>query len=287
MKCLSRDNSESVKAFSAEVSSLGRLKHRHLVGLKGWCKKEKDTIFVVYDYMENGSLDKRVFECDDSKMLSCEERIRILKQVASGVSYLHHGWESKVLHRDIKASNVLLDEQMNARLGDFGLAWIRNRDNGNDPTRVVGTVGYLAPEVVKNGKVSTQTDVFSYGVLILEVICGRRPIEEGKPFLVDWLLELLRRGELVSGVDPRFRANSEIDEERVEQMIRVGLLCAHPDASVRPTMRQVVKFFEEKTEIDEPEDEDEFMHILKKMKDKEILCSSASISWSHSFGVGR
>ncbi|GER36461.1 lectin protein kinase [Striga asiatica] len=288
IKCLSRENSESVKAFSAEVSSLGRLKHRNLVGLRGWCKKEKDTLFVVYDYMEHGSLDKRVFECDDSTMLSCEERMRILKEIASGVSYLHHGWESKVLHRDIKASNVLLDEQMNARLGDFGLAWIHNRDNENDidPTRVVGTIGYLAPEVVKTGKVSTKTDVFSYGVLILEVICGRRPIEEGKPFLVDWLLELLRRGELISGVDPRFWANGEIDEEKVERMIQLGLLCAHPDASVRPTMRQVVKFFEEKTEIDEPED-DEGRCILEKMKDKEIFCSLASISWSHSFGVGR
>ncbi|CAA0817916.1 L-type lectin-domain containing receptor kinase VII.1 [Striga hermonthica] len=280
----------SCETFLAEISSVGRLKHRNIVRLRGWCKKEKGGgLFVLYDYMENGSLDKRVFECHDGKILSFEERIRILKQIASGISYLHHEWESEVLHRDIKASNVLLDKQMNARLGDFGLALIHNHDKvGDDPTRVVGTIGYLAPEVVRSGKVSTLTDVFSYGVLILEVICGRRPIEEGKPLLVNWLLELLRRGELISGVDPRLRANKgEIDEEKAEQMLQLGLLCAHPDSSVRPTMRQVVKFFAEEAEIDEPDEDDEGRCILEKMKDKEILCSSVSISWSHSFGVGR
>ncbi|KAL6574000.1 hypothetical protein OROHE_001542 [Orobanche hederae] len=288
VKCISRESSEGIRAFSAEISSLGRLKHRNLVGLIGWCKKEKGRLVLVYDYMENGSLDKRVFGCDERNVLSCEDRIRILKQVASGVLYLHYGWESKVLHRDIKASNVLLDREMNARLGDFGLAHIDDQDKVDGPTHVVGTVGYLAPEVIKSGRASTQTDVFSYGVLILEVICGRRPIEQGKSVLVEWLWELTRKGELLNGVDPRLRANGDYDEEKVEKMLHLGLLCAHPEPSVRPTMRQVVKSFEEKKiEVDEPEGEGDFVNIIDNKKDKDNMCSLVSISWSNSILEGR
>ncbi|KAK2370585.1 non-specific serine/threonine protein kinase [Trifolium repens] len=113
---------EGMREFLAEVSSLGRLKHKNLVGLIGWCKKDKGNLILVYDFMNNGSLDKWIFECEEGKMLTREERIQVLKNVAEGILYLHEDWEVKVLHRDIKASNVLLDKDMNARLGDFGLA---------------------------------------------------------------------------------------------------------------------------------------------------------------------
>lgn len=278
----SHESSEGIRAFLAEISSLGRLKHRNLVGLRGWCKKEKGSLIVVYEYMENGSLDSRVFDCDESKKLSYQERISILKQVASGLLYLHHGWEAKVLHRDIKASNVLLDKEMNARLGDFGLARMHDHDKMAGTTRVVGTVGYLAPEVVTNGRASTQTDVFGYGVLVLEVMTGRRPIEEGKPPLVDWVWQLMRRGELLSAVDEGL----DVDVEEAERMLHVGLLCAHPEAKVRPSMRQVVKFFEGRSEVNEGEGEDMEIHLLEKMKSDEFwsmypqIFNSGSTSWS-------
>ncbi|KAL0321245.1 UNVERIFIED_CONTAM: L-type lectin-domain containing receptor kinase VII.1 [Sesamum radiatum] len=305
VKRISHENSEGTREFLAEISSLGRVKHRNLVGLRGWCKKEKGSLILVYDYMENGSLDKRVFKCDESKVLSCEDRIRILKQVASGVLYLHDGWEAKVLHRDIKASNVLLDKEMNARLGDFGLARIHDHDKVAGTTRVVGTVGYLAPEIVRNGRASTQTDVFGYGVLVLEVMCGRRPIEEGQPPLVDWVWQRLRRGELLSVVDARLRARGAIDEEEVDRVLQLGLLCAHPDPNARPTMRQVVKLFEGKNEA---EGEEMDTYLLEKMKNKELLSmhyqnlgtahpafseirqgvsSSMSLSWSNTIVEGR
>ncbi|KAK4421224.1 L-type lectin-domain containing receptor kinase VII.1 [Sesamum alatum] len=308
VKRISHENSEGTREFLAEISSLGRVKHRNLVGLRGWCKKEKGSLILVYDYMENGSLDRRVFKCDESKALSCEDRIRILKQVASGVLYLHDGWEAKVLHRDIKASNVLLDKEMNARLGDFGLARIHDHDNVAGTTRVVGTVGYLAPEIVRNGRASTRTDVFGYGVLVLEVMCGRRPIEEGQPPLVDWAWQRFRLGELLSVVDARLRARGEIEVEEVERVLQLGLLCAHPDPNARPTMRQVVKLFEDKNE---PEGEEMDTYLLERMKNTQVLSmhyqnvgtgfglhptfseirhglsSSMSLSWSNTIVEGR
>ncbi|CDO99535.1 unnamed protein product [Coffea canephora] len=307
VKRISHQNSEGMREFISEISSLGRLKHRNLVGLRGWCKKEKGSFILVYDYMENGSLDKRIFGCDESKMLNCEDRLRIVKDVASALSYLHEGWEAKVLHRDIKASNVLLDKDMNARLGDFGLARLHDHGQVAATTMVVGTVGYMAPELVKNGRASTQTDVFGFGVLILEVICGRQPIEEGKPPLVDWAWELMRRGELLNATDERLRLEGKCDEEEVEKMMHLGLLCAHPDPSVRPTMRQVVKFFEGKTDADESDGEDMDVHLLQRMKSRDIwpncsisigshptfdeirvdLSSSMSLSWSKSMVEGR
>ncbi|XP_050287012.1 L-type lectin-domain containing receptor kinase VII.1-like [Quercus robur] len=304
VKCISHEN-DGMREFLAEISSLGRLKHRSLVGLRGWCKREKGSFMLVYDYMENGSLDKWVFECDDSKMLSCEDRIRILKDVASAVLYLHEGWEAKVLHRDIKASNVLLDKDMNGRLGDFGLA--RMHDHGQVPntTRVVGTVGYLAPEVIRSGRASAQTDVFGFGVLILEVMCGRRPIEEGRPPLEEWAWQFMVKGQLLNALDERLRARGGFDEEEVEKVLHLGLLCAYPDPSARPSMRQVVKVLEGKIELDESESEDIDIYLLQKMKSRDMLqnygsslhptfedirqtqSSFMSLSWSKSMVEGR
>ncbi|XP_022715871.1 L-type lectin-domain containing receptor kinase VII.1-like isoform X1 [Durio zibethinus] len=309
VKRVSHEN-DGMREFLAEISSLGRLKHRSLVGLKGWCKKEKGTFMLIYDYMENGSLDKRVYyDCDESKMLSYEDRIRILKDVASALLYLHEGWEAKVLHRDIKASNVLLDKDMNGRLGDFGLARMHGHSQVASTTRVVGTVGYLAPEVVRSGRASTKTDVFGFGVLILEVMCGRRPIEEGKPPLVDWVWQLMVQGELLAAVDARLRASGGFDEEEVEKVLHLGLLCSYPHPDSRPTIRQVVKVLEGKNEPFESETEDMEAYLLAKVKSRDMWAnyaqnfgnashptfddirqshySSMSLSWTNTIVEGR
>lgn len=303
------ENGNGLRAFLAETSSLGRLKHRNLVALRGWCKAgEKGRFMLVYDYMENGSLDKRVFECDDeSKLLSFRDRIRILKDVAAGIFYLHEGWEAKVLHRDIKASNVLLDKDMNGRLGDFGLARMHEHGTVAGTTRVVGTVGYLAPEVVRTGRASTQTDVFGFGVLVLEVMCGRRPIEEGKPVLIDWVRELAAQGDLMAASDGRIKARGGFDPEEILRLLQLGLVCVHPDPGSRPTMRQVVKFLEGKSEanyIAESEETDAYLlqvagpgtswsdsqgHGAHPTLDdiRQPMSSSMSLSWSNSLIDGR
>ncbi|KAI3498771.1 hypothetical protein L1887_34555 [Cichorium endivia] len=298
VKRIAHDNNDGVREFLAEVSSLGRLKHRNLVGLKGWCKKEKGSLILVYDYMENGSLDKMLFNRkDDMKILNFNDRMRILKDVANGILYLHEGWEAKVLHRDIKSSNVLLDKELNAKLGDFGLARMHQHGQVATTTRVVGTAGYLAPEVIKTGRASTQTDVFSFGILILEVITGKRPISEGTIPLVNWVSQLMEKGELVSAMDEKLtQTGGEIDHEDVEMVLHLGLLCAHPDPKLRPTMRQIVKALEGETKKEGGESEAEGMevYLLEKMKSQDLwskyarTMSSGSASYSHpTFGEVR
>ncbi|CAN1123712.1 Probable L-type lectin-domain containing receptor kinase VII.2 [Linum perenne] len=232
VKRISLQNQHGTREFLAEVSSLGRLKHRNLVSIKGWCKKEKGSLILVYEYMENGSLDRKIFHDDDS-VLNWEDRMRILTDAARGIF-------------DIKASNVLLDKEMNARLGDFGLAKMHQHGvaTSTTMTQVVGTVGYMAPEMVTTGRASTQTDVFSFGVLMLEVICGRRPVEQGKPSLVDMVRKVMDKGDVISVVDSRVKARGGFEDEEVERMVRLALLCTYGDPKVRPTMRQVVKALE-------------------------------------------
>lgn len=176
VKKVSHESRQGMKEFIAEVVSIGQIRHRNLVQLLGYCRRKRELL-LVYDHMPNGSLDKFLYD-PNMPVLSWSRRMGIIKDVASSILYLHEEWEQVVLHRDIKASNVLLDAGMKARLGDFGLA--RLYDHGTDPhtTRVVGTMGYLAPELGHTGKASKASDVFAFGVFMLEVACGRRPIAQ-------------------------------------------------------------------------------------------------------------
>ncbi|KAF2311895.1 hypothetical protein GH714_027201 [Hevea brasiliensis] len=176
-------------------------------------------------------------------VLNWSQRFQILKGVASGLLYLHEEWEQVVLHRDIKASNVLLDSRLNGRLGDFGLARLYNHGSNPQTTHVVGTVGYLAPELARFGKATTSTDVFAFGAFLLEVACGRRPI--GLPeevVLVDWAIEYWKRGAIIDASDPRLEGNYVIEE--MELVLKLGLLCSHSVPTIRPSMRQVMQYLD-------------------------------------------
>ncbi|CAN1166049.1 L-type lectin-domain containing receptor kinase VII.1 [Linum perenne] len=288
VKRISPEN-DGTREFLAEIASLGRLKHRNLVGLRGWCKREKGTFLLVYDYMENGSLDQWIFDAGGEKFLNWDDRIRVLSDVAAGIRYLHEGWEAKVLHRDIKASNVLLDKEMNGRLGDFGLARMHEHGQVARTTRVVGTAGYLAPEVIHTGRVSTRTDVFGFGILILEVVSGKRPIEGGgKPTLVDATWELMREGKVMECVDPRVRGPDGlgVDKEEVERVIRLGLVCTHPEASTRPTMSQVTKVLEvgRISNDNEVESEDMDAYLLQRSRTDVWMSRYSRSDLGHGWG---
>jgi len=241
VKRVSHESKQGVREFVAEIASIGRLRHRNLVQLQGWCR-HKEELLLVYDYMPNGSLDKYLFE-DTEHMLSWAQRYRILKGVASALLYLHEEWEQRVVHRDVKASNVLLDEDLNGRLGDFGLA--RLYEHGSNPhiTHVVGTIGYLAPELSHTCKATTSTDVFAFGALLLEVACGRRPLQTKRSpeelVLVDWVWELHSNGKLLQAVDPRLL--NEYPAEKVGLVLELGSLCSHTHPEARPSMRQIVQ----------------------------------------------
>ncbi|KAF2291730.1 hypothetical protein GH714_035359 [Hevea brasiliensis] len=242
VKKVSHDSKQGIKEFVAEIASVGRLRHRNLVQLLGYCRR-REELLLVYDYMPNGSLDKFLFT-NEKPALNWSQRFQILKGVASGLLYLHEEWEQVVLHRDIKASNVLLDGGLNGRLGDFGLARLYNHDSNPQTTHVVGTVGYLAPELARFGKATTSTDVFAFGAFLLEVACGRRPIELlGLPeevILVDWVIECWKRGAILDASDPRLEGNYVIEE--MELVLKLGLICSHSVPTVRPSMRQVMQY---------------------------------------------
>ncbi|XP_062095556.1 L-type lectin-domain containing receptor kinase IV.1-like [Humulus lupulus] len=250
VKRVSHESRQGTREFVAEIVSLGRLRHRNVVHLLGYCRR-KGELLLVYDYMPNASLDKYIYD-KPKTTLNWNQRFRIIKGVASGLCYLHHQWEQVVIHRDVKASNVLLDGELNGRLGDFGLA--RLYDHGTDPqtTHVVGTLGYLAPEHTRTGKATTKSDVFAFGAFLLEVACGRRPIEgKGKEvmILVDWVFSCWCRGRIIEAMDSNMIESDSTEagvvlEEEVELVLKLGLLCSHSEPGLRPSMRQVVSFLE-------------------------------------------
>ncbi|KAK7389122.1 hypothetical protein VNO78_23954 [Psophocarpus tetragonolobus] len=240
VKCVNHDSRQGLREFMAEISSMGRLQHKNLVQMRGWCRKGNELL-LVYDFMPNGSLNKWVFDRPE-KLLGWEQRRRILVDVAEGLNYLHHGWDQVVIHRDIKSSNILLDADMRGRLGDFGLAKLYTHGEIPNTTRVVGTLGYLAPELATVAAPTSATDVYSFGVVLLEVACGRRPIEtsvvEEEVVLIDWVRDLYAKGCSLEAADDRIR--EEYDQGDMEMVLKLGLACCHPDPQRRPTMKEVV-----------------------------------------------
>ncbi|KAM3694450.1 hypothetical protein ACJW31_07G058800 [Castanea mollissima] len=242
IKRVAQDSSQGMKEFVAEITSMGQLRHQNLVQLRGWCRRQ-DELLLVYDYVPCGSLDKLLFDNDHQKkkILTWEKRYKILIGVAQALLYLHE--ERGVVHRDVKPNNVLIDANLDARLGDFGLARIYEHGNNSQTTHIVGTLGYMAPELTRTGKATTSTDVYSYGILMLEVACGRRQLEPQKNavelLLIDWVRELHSKEEITKAVDPT------VDDyilHEVKLVLSLGLLCSHPHPNCRPNMRRIVQF---------------------------------------------
>ncbi|XP_016731248.1 L-type lectin-domain containing receptor kinase S.4 [Gossypium hirsutum] len=244
VKRISHESKQGIREFLSEIYSIGRLRHRNLVQFLGWCQRRRDLL-LVYDFMPCGSLDKYLFD-EPKQVLSWEHRFKIIKGVASGLLYLHEEWEQTVIHRDIKAGNILLDSELNGRLGDFGLAKLYDHGSNPGSTTVVGTLGYLAPELTRTGKPSTSTDVFAFGALLLEVACGRRPIDPKalleELILVEWVYEKWQSGAVLEVVDSKL--NGDFDECEAILVIKLGLMCSNEVPEARPTMKQVVRYLE-------------------------------------------
>ncbi|KAJ4716929.1 Lectin receptor kinase [Melia azedarach] len=243
IKRIGHNSQQGMKEFVAEITSMGRLRHRNLVQLHGWCRKQ-DELLLVYDYMPNGSLDKLLFGNDHKKkkLLTWDQRYKILVGIAQALLYLHEECNQRVVHRDVKPSNVLIDADLTAKLGDFGLAKIYEHGINPKTTHIVGTLGYLAPELTRTGKATTSTDVYSYGILMLEVACRRRSIDPQKSatelLLVDWVKELHLQGEITRAIDPML---DDYDLDEAVLVLNLGLLCSILHPVNRPSMRRVVQ----------------------------------------------
>ncbi|KAI8536695.1 hypothetical protein RHMOL_Rhmol10G0276600 [Rhododendron molle] len=242
VKRFSRESLKGQDDFFQELTIINQLRHKYLVPLQGWCHNH-GKLLLVYDYMPNGSLDKHLFGNANNTPLSWNLRRKIITGVASALHYLHNEYQKRVVHRDVKASNIMLDVEFNAKLGDFGLARALDYEKTSyiDAKGVAGTRGYVAPEYVFTGKATEQSDVYVFGAVLLEVVCGRRP--ETKigmyPLLVDWVWAMHREGQLLEAVDNRLGEDNVAEE--VQRFLLLGLACSHPTASERPNTQGIVQ----------------------------------------------
>lgn len=239
VKKISKGSRQGKKEYMTEVKVISQLRHRNLVQLIGWCH-ERNEFLLVYEFMPNGSLDSHLF--GKRTPLSWTVRYRITLGLASAILYLHEEWEQCVVHRDIKSSNIMLDSNFNVKLGDFGLAKLMDHELGQMTTGLAGTLGYLAPEYIRTRRASKESDVFSFGVVILEIVTGRKSMDgiEGCYLgLVEWVWDLYGKGNLGLGVDERLR--KDFDENQADCLMVVGLWCAHPDSDSRPSIRQAIQ----------------------------------------------
>ncbi|MFS7954691.1 putative protein kinase RLK-Pelle-DLSV family [Helianthus anomalus] len=228
--------------FENEILLISQIRHRNLLGLLGWCS-EGSNLLLVLEYMPNGSLERFLWG-ERKGTLNWRKRYDIILGIARGLAHLHKEFHVKIVHRDIKSSNILLDDDFHPKIADFGLARFQPEDQSRVITKFVGTLGYTAPEYVRYGVLSDKVDTFSFGIVILEIISGRRcTIENFDGPSTDHLLEhawkLYENKKIVMLVDETMNVNPD-EEKHVMKTIEIALLCTQSPASKRPTMSEVV-----------------------------------------------
>nr|XP_027190161.1 receptor-like serine/threonine-protein kinase ALE2 [Cicer arietinum] len=245
VKILKRDDRQSGREFMAEVETLSRLHHRNLVKLIGICI-EKQTRCLVYELVPNGSVECHLHGVDkETDPLDLGARMKIALGAARGLAYLHEDSNPCVIHRDFKSSNILLEHDFTPKVSDFGLARTTLEEgNKHISTHVMGTFGYLAPECAMTGHLLVKSDVYSYGVVLLELLTGRKPVDlsqpRGKENLVAWIRPLLTSKEgLLKIIDPVIKPYISLDT--VLKVAAIASMCVQPEATQRPFMSEVVQ----------------------------------------------
>ncbi|GMI68486.1 leucine-rich repeat receptor-like kinase with extracellular malectin-like domain 1 [Hibiscus trionum] len=269
VKQLSSKSKQGNREFVNEIGMISALQHPNLVKLYGCCV-EGNQLLLVYEYMENNCLSRALFGKDATLKLKLDwpNRQKICLDIARGLAYLHEESRIKIVHRDIKTSNVLLDKNLNAKISDFGLAKLNEDDKTHISTRIAGTIGYMAPEYAMRGYLTNKADVYSFGVVALEIVSGKsntnyRPNEDFV-YLLDWAYVLRERGSLLDLVDPDL--GSEYSSEEAMVMLNVALLCTNASPTLRPTMSQVVSMLEGRTSVQELLSDLGFSSINSKFK---------------------
>ncbi|VAI27384.1 unnamed protein product [Triticum turgidum subsp. durum] len=243
VKKVSKSSCQGWKEFVSEVRIISRLRHRNLVPLVGWYYGGNDDgLLLVYELMPNGSLDAHLHKPDH--LLPWAVRYGVALSLGSALLYLHEDMEERIVHRDIKPSNIMLGASFNAKLGDFGLARFICDGRGSLTTGAAGTLGYMDPKCVFAGTASVESDIYSFGVVLLEMACGRTPAvvrdDDGGAVvhLLQWVWESYGRGAILEAADARM--DGKFDEKEMERVMVVGLWCGHPDPGLRPSIRQAI-----------------------------------------------
>ncbi|KAH9753597.1 LRR receptor-like serine/threonine-protein kinase FEI 1 [Citrus sinensis] len=242
LKRIDKLNEGFDRFFERELEILGSIKHRYLVNLRGYCNSPTSKL-LIYDFLPGGSLDEALHE--RSEQLDWDARLNIIMGAAKGLAYLHHDCSPRIIHRDIKSSNILLDGNLEARVSDFGLAKLLEDEESHITTIVAGTFGYLAPEYMQSGRATEKTDVYSFGVLVLEVLSGKRPtdasfIEKGLN-IVGWLNFLISEDRQREIIDPNCEG---VQSESLDALLAVATQCVSSSPDDRPTMHRVVQILE-------------------------------------------
>lgn len=241
VKRLGREGQECGKEFENELDLLQRIQHLNIVSLVGFCIHEENR-FIVYELMVNGSLETQLHGPSHGSALSWHIRMKIALDTARGLEYLHEHCNPPVIHRDLKSSNILLDSDFNAKISDFGLAVASgNHSKGN--LKLSGTLGYVAPEYLLDGKLTEKSDVYAFGVVLLELLLGRRPVEKMAPSqcqsIVTWAMpQLIDRAKLPTIIDSVIR--NTMDLKHLYQVAAVAVLCVQPEPSYRPLITDVL-----------------------------------------------
>lgn len=248
VKQLKIGGGQGEREFRSEVEIISRIHHRHLVSLVGYCISD-DRRLLVYDFVPNNNLYFHLHG-EGRPVMDWSTRVKTAFGAARGIAYLHEDCHPRIIHRDIKSSNILLDDNFEARVSDFGLAKLAMDANTHITTRVIGTFGYMAPEYASSGKLTEKSDVFSFGVVLLEIVTGRKPVDTTQPLgeesLVEWarpfLSHALETQEFEGLADPKLEGNY-VDAEMF-QLIEAAAACVRHSSAKRPMMGQVVRAFD-------------------------------------------
>ncbi|GLU04245.1 hypothetical protein SLE2022_214040 [Rubroshorea leprosula] len=246
VKNLLNNRGQAEKEFKVEVEAIGRVRHKNLVRLLGYCAEGAHRM-LVYEFVDNGNLEQWLHgDVGPCSPLTWEIRMNIILGTAKGLTYLHEGLEPKVVHRDIKSSNILLDKQWNSKVSDFGLAKLLGSERSYVTTRVMGTFGYVAPEYASTGMLNERSDVYSFGILLMEIISGRNPVDYSRPAgevnLVEWLKTMVTNRNAEGVLDPRLPEKPSI--RALKRALLVALRCVDPNAQKRPKMGHVIHMLE-------------------------------------------
>ncbi|KAK6122261.1 hypothetical protein DH2020_043994 [Rehmannia glutinosa] len=254
VKRLSQRSDQGKKEFQNEAKLLARVQHKNVVNLVGYCVHDAERL-LVYEYVANESLDKLLFKSDKRELLDWKRRHDVITGVAKGLLYLHEQAHCSIIHRDIKASNILLDDKWVPKIADFGMARLFPEDQTHVNTRIAGTNGYMAPEYLMHGNLSKKADVFSFGVVVLELISGQKNSafnrDPDSQNLLDWAYKLYKKQRSIEIMDPILVSSA--DRDQIEMCVQIGLLCVQSDPQLRPDMDRVVTILSRKpSNLEEP-----------------------------------